>query len=79
MADVLRPGEEKLYEGQPRGFPVGDFDVEDVMLPEGDDMDIPSDDEEVEEEIVGESGFGSILGVPLARPFRVLRMLVAAL
>lgn len=62
MTNVLRPGEEKLFEGQPRGFPFGDFDVMDVMLPEGDDMDIPSDDEEEEEEVQTESGFGNIIG-----------------
>jgi hypothetical protein len=38
---VLRPDEEKLFQGQPRGFPFGDFDITDVMLPEGDDMGIP--------------------------------------
>ncbi len=52
MADTLgplRPDEEKLYEGQPKGFPLGDYKsyLEDVMLPEGDDMGIPSDDAKV--------------------------------
>lgn len=43
MATVhrLHPDEEKLFQGQPRGFPFGDFDIADVMLPEGDDMGIP--------------------------------------
>lgn len=63
MASVLRPGEEKLFEGQPRGFPFGDFDIADVMLPEGDDMGIPSEQEEEEEEIQEETGFGNIVGM----------------
>lgn len=37
---ALRPEEEKMFEGQPRGFPFGDFNIADVMLPEGDDMGI---------------------------------------
>jgi translation initiation factor 3 subunit B len=41
--------------------------MEDVMLPEDDDMDIPSDDdEEDEEEIQTETGFGSVVGEGLA-------------
>lgn len=60
---ALRPEEEKMFEGQPKGFPFGDFDIADVMLPEGDDMGIPSDsDEEKEEELQSESGFGNVLG-----------------
>ena len=60
---VLTPAEKKLFEGQPDGFPLGDFDIEAVMLPDGDDMGIPSDDDEdVEEDIVQESGFGSVVG-----------------
>lgn len=64
-AMALRPEEEKAFEGQPKGFPFGDFDVMDVMLPEGDDMGIPSDsdeDKEGEEELQSESGFGNVLG-----------------
>ena len=33
-AAVMRPEEERLFHGQPKGFPLGDFAVEDVMLPE---------------------------------------------
>ena len=33
-AAVMRPEEERLFQGQPKGFPLGDFAVEDVMLPE---------------------------------------------
>lgn len=51
-----------MYEGQPKGFPFGNFNVEDVMLPEGDDMGIPSEDEaEEEQEIQSESGFGNVI------------------
>lgn len=64
-AMALRPEEEKLFEGQPKGFPFGDFDLADVMLPEGEDMDIPSDaEEEEEEDVKTESGFGNVLGEP---------------
>lgn len=59
---ALRPEEEKMFEGQPRGFPFGDFDLADVMLPDGDDMGIPSDAEEEEEEMQTESGFANVLG-----------------
>ena len=62
MATTSRALEEKLAEGQPKGFPFGDFDVMYVMLPEDDDMGIPSDDEEEEEEVQMESGFGNIVG-----------------
>lgn len=62
MATTARALEEKLAEGQPRGFPFDDFDVMDVMLPEGDDMGIVSEDEEEEEEIITETGYGNIIG-----------------
>ena len=53
-----------MFEGQPKGFPFGDFDLEDVMLPENDDMGIPSDTDEdgQEEDLQTESGFGNVLG-----------------
>ena len=72
-AGVLRPDEEKLFEGQPKGFPFEGFQLEDVMLPEDDVMGIPSDDDlEDEEEIESESGFGSVIGtaVVAAQPRR---------
>jgi hypothetical protein len=61
---ALRPDEEKMFEGQPKGFPFDNFDMADVMLPEEDaDMGIPSeDDDDDEEEIEAESGFGSVIG-----------------
>ncbi|CAK0783331.1 hypothetical protein CVIRNUC_006530 [Coccomyxa viridis] len=61
-AAFLRPEEEKLFEGQPKGFPFGDFNLEDVMLPEDDDMGIPSDDDEdLEDEVTTETGFGCVV------------------
>jgi hypothetical protein len=65
-------GEDKLFPGQPKCFPFGDFDVEDVMLPEGDDMGIPSDESDTEPEVQAETGFGAVIG-ECARPvlFRV--------
>ena len=46
-----------------QGFPFGDFHLEDVMLPEDDDMGIPSeDDEDLEEEVTTETGFGCVVG-----------------
>ena len=66
MADTLgplRPDEEKLFEGQPRGFPLSDFNIDDVMLPEGDDFGVVSDDDSIdEEELQTESGYGSVVG-----------------
>lgn len=60
---VLRPDEAALFEGQPRGFPFGDFNIEDVMLPEEDDMGIPSDDDDIDEEdIQQETGFENVIG-----------------
>ncbi len=46
-----------------QGFPLGDFHLEDVMLPEDDDMGIPSDeDDDLEEEVKTETGFGCVVG-----------------
>ena len=60
-AVAMRP--DGSFEGQPRGFPFDDFEFEDVMLPEGDDMGIASEDDEVaEEELETETGFGSVIG-----------------
>ena len=67
---------EKLFEGQPKGFPFDDFEVDDIMLPDGDDMDIPSDDDDAadEEEIQAESGFGSVIGAAPAPPHSSRRL-----
>lgn len=63
--DLSNEEEKQFAQGQPRGFPFDpEFRMEDVMLPEGDDMGIASEDDEVaEEEIETETGFGSVIGV----------------
>ena len=59
----LTPAEARLYEGQPKGFPLGGFDLEDVMLPEGEDMGIPSGDDDAGDDEEGpETGFGRVIG-----------------
>ncbi len=75
LAEVPSPEQveaqiEKLFEGQSKGFPFDDFEVDDIMLPDGDDMDIPSDDDDAadEEEIQAESGFGSVIGAASPPP-----------
>lgn len=48
---------------QPPGFPFEGYDLEELILPDGDDMDIRSDDEaSEEEEMETVSGFGSVIG-----------------
>lgn len=62
---ALRGDEAKMFEGQPPGFPLGDFDLEDIMLPEGEDFGIPSDSDTEDkdaEEAQADSGFGNVLG-----------------
>ena len=45
------------------GFPYDAFNIEDAMLPADDDMGIPSeDDEEVEQDVQTETGFGCVIG-----------------
>jgi translation initiation factor 3 subunit B len=52
-----------LFRDQPAGFPYENFDLEELILPEDDDMGIRSDDdEEEEEELETETGFGSVIG-----------------
>ena len=59
----LTPAEERLYEGQPKGFPLGGFDLDDVMLPEGEDMGIASGDDDAGDDEDGpETGFGRVIG-----------------
>lgn len=59
----LTPAEERLYEGQPKGFPLGGFDLDDVMLPEGEDMGIASGDDDGGGDDEGpETGFGRVIG-----------------
>lgn len=57
--DVAR----KLFRDQPDGFPFDGFQLEELILPEDDDMGIRSDEEDdEEEELETESGFGSVIG-----------------
>lgn len=59
----LTPAEERLFEGQPKGFPLGGFHLDDVMLPEGEDMGIASgDDDGGDDEEGPETGFGRVIG-----------------
>jgi hypothetical protein len=52
-----------MYEDYPPGFPFDNFDVAELILPDGDDMGIPSEDEEGDEEqLETETGFGSVIG-----------------
>lgn len=52
-----------LCRDQPPGFPFEGYDLEELILPDGDDMGIRSDDDESEEEEVeAVSGFGSVIG-----------------
>lgn len=53
----------KLFRDQPPGFPFENFDLEELILPDDDDMGIKSDDgEDEEEELETETGFGSVIG-----------------
>lgn len=54
----------QLFPDQPRGFPFDGFDLEELILPDGDDFGIRSEDDEGgEEEIETETGFGSVIVV----------------
>ncbi|KAF8067212.1 R1 [Scenedesmus sp. PABB004] len=54
----------KLFRDQPPGFPYEGFIKEELILPDGDDMGIKSDDgEDDEEELETETGFGSVIVV----------------
>lgn len=52
------------YFSQPEGFPYGDFDPDEVILPPDDDFDIPSEDDEAAEESKddAETGFSTSVG-----------------
>lgn len=54
----------KLFRDQPKGFPFEGFDIEELILPEGEDFGIRSDDDDMEEDdLEAETGFGSVIGV----------------
>ncbi|PNH05051.1 Eukaryotic translation initiation factor 3 subunit B [Tetrabaena socialis] len=51
-----------LFPDLPAGFPYEDFQLEELILPDGDDMGIHSDDDDVkEEDVQTQSGFGSCI------------------
>jgi translation initiation factor 3 subunit B len=53
----------QLFPDQPRGFPFDGFDLEELILPDGDDFGVRSEDDDAgEEEIETETGFGSVIG-----------------
>lgn len=53
-----------LFPDQPNGFPLGDFDFDEIVLPRGEDFGVPSDDDESEgDELNEETGFGSVIVV----------------
>lgn len=53
----------ELFPDQAPGFPYVDFDLQHIRMPRDDDMGIPSDDDDVDdEEIQTETGFGSVIG-----------------
>lgn len=69
MAAVAEPFDEfevarQLFRDQPAGFPYEGFDIEELILPEDDDMGIKSDEDDGDddEELENETGFGSVIG-----------------
>jgi len=53
----------QLFRDQPERFPFEGFDVEELILPDGEDFGIKSDDDDdEEEELETETGFGSVIG-----------------
>ena len=54
---------QSLFPDYPPGFPYENFDVKELILPDGDNMGINSDDDDIDvEEIETASGFGNIIG-----------------
>lgn len=53
----------ELFPQQPNGFPLGDFNYDEIQLPEGEDFGVVSEDDVTdEEELNEETGFGSVIG-----------------
>jgi translation initiation factor 3 subunit B len=67
----------ELFPEQPEGYPLEEFDIYDINLPDNDDLGIQSDDDNIDEEdIATETGFGSVVGAfvtytPLTDPYPV--------
>jgi translation initiation factor 3 subunit B len=65
MADTIDPSAvaRDLFRDQPLGFPYSNFDVAELILPDGDDMGLRSDDDDIDsEQIETETGFGNVIG-----------------
>lgn len=65
MAELADPMDvaRDLFPDLPPGFPYEGFELEELILPSGDDMGIRSDEDDVkEEDVQTESGFGSVVG-----------------
>lgn len=53
----------ELFKDMPEGFPYENYELEDITVPEGDDMGIPDvNDAGDEEDVETETGFGSLIG-----------------
>lgn len=71
MAELADPMDvaRDLFPDMPPGFPYENFELEELILPSGDDMGIRSDEDDVkEEDVQTESGFGSVVvltGLPI--------------
>jgi hypothetical protein len=54
---------QQLFKDQPPGFPFENFDLLELILPDGEDFGIRSDDDdESEGEVETDTGFGSVIG-----------------
>lgn len=69
VPDRLSLAREEFF-NQPDGFPYGDFNPDDVVLPPDDDLGVVSDDNEAVEEGKddAETGFSTSVGNPLPNP-----------
>jgi hypothetical protein len=66
----------QLFPDLPPGFPYEGFEPEELILPDGDDMGIRSDDDDVkDEDVPTQSGFASCIGEAALRLSEQLRWL----
>lgn len=63
IPDKLSLARDEFF-SQPEGFPYGDFNPDEVILPPDDDLDIPSEDDDAAEESKDdtETGFSTSVG-----------------
>ena len=65
----------ELFPEMPAGFPYEDFDMEELILPTGDDMGLRSDEDDIkEDEVQTDTGFGSCIGEAAAAPAARVRL-----